>query len=95
MNNKFVLCSIQLNNFIVLDSRKRIKFVIQVCFELSEHNRKREVDGLVSAMNDFDLNMGMILTYDQEEKIEIGSKTIIVKPVWKWLLESEQKHNNY
>jgi len=84
-----------LNNFIVLDSRKIIKFVIQVCFELSEHNRKREVDGLVSAMNDFDLNMGMILTYDQEEKIEIGSKTIIVKPVWKWLLESEQKHNNY
>ena len=82
-------------DFIVLDSRKRIKFVIQVCFELSEHNRKREVDGLVSAMNDFDLNMGMILTYDQEEKIEIGSKTIIVKPVWKWLLESEQKHNNY
>jgi len=77
-------------DFIVLDSRKRIKFVIQVCFELSEHNRKREMDGLVSAMNDFDLNMGMVLTYDQEEKIEIGSKTIIVKPVWKWLLESEQ-----
>jgi len=82
-------------DFIVLDSRKRIEFVIQVCFELSEHNRKREMDGLVSAMNDFDLNMGMILTYDQEEKIEIGSKIIIVKPVWKWLLESEQQHNNY
>jgi hypothetical protein len=31
----------------------------------------------------------------RKKKIEIGSKTIIVKPVWKWLLESEQKHNNY
>jgi hypothetical protein len=30
---------------------------------------------------------GLILTLDQEEEITRENKKIIVKPVWKWLLE--------
>ena len=33
-------------------------------------------------------NIGFILTYDQEEEISYGKKKVIVKPVWKWLIES-------
>jgi hypothetical protein len=28
----------------------------------------------------------MILTYDQETKLRFKGKTILVKPVWRWLL---------
>jgi len=73
-------------DFVLSDSNKRIDSVIQVCFELHEHNRKRELDGLLSAMDFFNLKSGLILTYDQEDTLEIENKTIIIEPVWKWLL---------
>jgi len=69
--------------------RKKNKIVeaMQVCSELNDQNRKREIDGLVEAMEMFDLKEGLILTYDREEEIEIEKgKKIFVKPIWKWLL---------
>ena len=30
---------------------------------------------------------GLILTFDQEDKLELDGLKIIIKPVWKWLLE--------
>jgi len=40
-------------------------------------------------MNEFKLKEGLILTYDQEDELSEGKKKIIVKPVWKWLLEDK------
>jgi len=60
---------------------------IQVCYELTASNRKREVTGLMDAMKKFRLKNGIILTIDQEEKFRIQQRQIIVRPVWKWLLE--------
>ena len=37
--------------------------------------------------NKYKLKKGIILTSDQEEEINEENKKIIVKPVWKWLLE--------
>ncbi len=59
----------------------------QVCFELNDKNKDREVNGLLSAMNFFKLKTGYILTYDQEDELKIDSKVVKIIPVWKWLLE--------
>jgi len=73
-------------DFVVKEKNKVIQ-AIQVTYELNSGNRKREVKGLFEAMDKFKLKEGLILTYNEEEKIEIDKKKIFVKPIWKWLLE--------
>jgi len=71
----------------VIKSGLKITEVIQVCLNLSEPNtKKREVDGLLEAMNKYKLDNGLILTFEQEDKIKISNKEIVIMPVWKWLL---------
>ena len=36
-------------------------------------------------MRKFELREGFILTYNQEDEIDIEDKRIIIKPVWKWI----------
>lgn len=66
---------------------KTIKEAIQVCYELNEENKERELSGLKEAMEKFKLSSGLILTNSQEEEIKIEKKKINIIPVWKWLLE--------
>ena len=73
-------------DFVVRKNTKIIK-AMQVCFNLNEENKNREINGLMDAMEKFNLNEGLILTYNQEDKLQEKGKTLIVKPVWKWLLE--------
>ncbi len=62
-------------------------YAIQVCWELTSRNEKREIAGLSEACNDLGLDSGIILTYDQEEDREHDGLMISVLPVWKWLLK--------
>ena len=55
--------------------------------DLNEENRDREIKGIVTALKTFNLKLGFILTYNQEDEFLIENKKIIIKPVWKWLLE--------
>lgn len=80
----------------VIKKGTKIKEVLQVCYDLNKNNQEREINGIIEAMNKFNLKQGIILTYDQDDEIEIKCKSqgdhpkgrqIIVKPVWKWLLE--------
>ena len=63
-----------------------IRNTIQVCYDLNEDNKKMEMNGLLEAMKKFKLKEGLILTYNQEDKIKIDNRKIIIKPVWKWLM---------
>lgn len=65
-------------------------FAIQVYYELTEENQEREVDGLVEALKKFKLNTGLILTYNQKDKIMKENKKIVLKPVWEWFLETKK-----
>ncbi|MBI4646683.1 MAG: ATP-binding protein [Bacteroidia bacterium] len=76
-------------DFIAVDKDKTIN-MIQVCSELNDRNKKREINGLAEAMNYFKKNEGLILTYDQEEEIVDEDKKINIIPVWKWLLTKNQ-----
>jgi uncharacterized protein len=73
-------------DFIVKDGTN-ISGVIQVCHELNNENTDRETEGLLEAMAGLNLNKGTILTSNQENFRKVGETTIIIKPVWKWLLE--------
>lgn len=69
---------------------KKILGPVQVCYELNEENRDRELNGLLAAMKKFDLKEGLLLTNSQEDEIKVNDKRITVTPVWKWLLEKEE-----
>jgi len=74
----------------VIKEGPKIAQVIQCCYELTKDNKEREITGLTEAMDKFKLKEGFILTYDQEEEINLKGKKVIVKPVWKWLLEKNE-----
>lgn len=62
--------------------------LIQVAYDLdSEKTRRRELDSLERAMKELKLNKSLILTEDTEDEIKIGSKPVVVRPIYKWLLE--------
>jgi len=56
---------------------------IQVCWELNSDNQDREINGLLEAMNSFDLDYGEIITFNSEDLILINGKKINVIPAWK------------
>ena len=73
------------------DSQK-ISAAIQVSVYFgSPAAREREILGLMEALDEYGLEEGLILTMDDEEVLRIegkdGKKTIMVKSVWKWMLE--------
>lgn len=74
-------------DFIIVD-KNQVIMALQVTWEMNETTRKREIGGLLKAISEFDLDEGVIVTYDQEEEIEVDGKNINVVPAWKWLLSS-------
>jgi uncharacterized protein len=74
-------------DFVVKKGKKVIE-AIQVTKTLDNNNEKRELGGLLEAMEKFDLKKGLIITESQEEERKIGGKKISVMPAWKWLLDA-------
>jgi len=73
-------------DFVVKDGLKPIK-LIQVCWNIkNEKTKKREIEGLLSAMEVFNLKEGIILTEDYEEIEKYNQKEIKYIPLWKWLI---------
>ncbi len=73
-------------DFIIKQKEKIIK-AIQVCFDFNDENKDREINGLANAMERFNLNEGLILTYNQDDEFSIKDRKILVKPIWRWLSE--------
>ncbi len=73
-------------DFVVKEKGKVTK-AIQACYELHEDNKRRELDGLVEALEELRLPFGLILTHDQEDNFTIDGKSILVMPAWKWMLK--------
>lgn len=61
------------------------KELIQVTFELSPENEKREVGSLMRASRELGCNNLKVITWDQEEVLERDGKVITIVPLWKWL----------
>jgi len=59
---------------------------IQVCWELTHDNQDREINGLLDAMDFFNQDYGIILTFNSEDIIQTAGKKIDVIPTWKYIL---------
>jgi len=73
----------------IVKKDKRVEMAVQVCYELNSENQKREVNGLMEAMDELDLAEGFIFTSDQKDKLEINGKKINIVPVWEWMMGKE------
>lgn len=81
----------------ILRNGYKVTTAIQVCASLKNNDtRKREIGGLLEALNAYDLDEGFIITEDEEETLEIDfqsrKRKIAVLPCWKWLLSLEVDH---
>lgn len=71
----------------LLENKGQLVAAIQCSCKVSEENRKREISGLVAAMDRWSIDSGTIITYNQEEEIRIqGSRAVQLVPAWKWLI---------
>lgn len=76
-------------DFLIKENNK-ITQAIQVTKSLEqEETRKREIKGLLEAMDEYNLDNGLILTQDEEGEEEINGKKIEILPIWKWILLNE------
>ncbi|MBI2146273.1 ATP-binding protein [Candidatus Woesearchaeota archaeon] len=69
-------------DFIIKEQGKATA-AIQVCTQLNEENKEREIEGLTEAMKKLKIPRGLILTLNQED----SWGNISITPLWKWLRE--------
>ncbi len=63
------------------------ELAIQACYSLSDSETfDREVKALLKLASVVPCKKLMVITRDEEERLETGGKTIEVLPVWKWLV---------
>lgn len=62
------------------------KLLFNVCYQFDDlKTRQRELSGLIEAMAFFNLPESYLLTWDKQEDIRVGDKTILVRPLWQFL----------
>lgn len=69
----------------VLFEKGKCKELIQVCLDMNIDNEKREIDGLLEAMNFFDINVGTIVTIAQNDYLMKDGKTINIVSAYNFL----------
>ncbi|MFB6175524.1 MAG: ATP-binding protein [Candidatus Nanohalobium sp.] len=77
-------------DFIIQEGNK-VEKAVQVTESLTQNNKNREINGLIEALKNFDLEKGLILTEDTQKTLEEEGKTIEIKPVWYWQLEQNSQ----
>ncbi|MFH1638500.1 MAG: ATP-binding protein [Candidatus Woesearchaeota archaeon] len=64
-----------------------VKKLINVCYDISKaETKKREISGLLAAMEEFRLKEGTIITENYEAQEVVEKKKVIYVPLWKYLL---------
>ena len=71
----------------VVKEQDKITHAIQVCLELNAENMAREVNGLIEALQFFNLETGYIITINQEDELIKDGKKVLLIPAWKWTVE--------
>ncbi len=72
----------------IVPTRGRPHVLVQVCESLADpQTRKRETGALSEAMADLGLNIGTIVTRNEDERIRARTGTIDVVPAWRFLLD--------
>lgn len=65
----------------------KIETLIQVCYDLQNiKTYKRELSALIEASGELNCKNLLLLTWDDENMVEENNFSIVIQPVWKWLL---------
>ncbi|MES2545356.1 MAG: ATP-binding protein [Bacteroidota bacterium] len=72
----------------VLFEKEKCTTAIQVCYEINEDNKTRELNGLLEAMQFFDLKEGIIITQNQKDTLQMEDKTILMIPAFDYFYKS-------
>ena len=69
----------------IVNEQNKITQAIQVTYDMSNiDTKKREIKGLLNACKNFNLDSGIIITYDNEDEYIENDITIKVVPFYKW-----------
>jgi len=80
----------------VLHQEKKVTCLIQVSWSIADPDtRKREVKALVTASKQLRCKDLFIITYEEEESLEVEDMKIEVIPIWKWLLKSYSTESSF
>jgi uncharacterized protein len=71
----------------IIKEKGKITQAFQVCYELNEESKDREISGLAEALEEFNIKEGIILTLGQSDELLVKNKKIVVVPAWKWMAE--------
>jgi len=72
-------------DFVLKGDRRPVQ-AIQVCWEVTQQNARRELAGLAEARRTLGVERGLILTYTQRGEHRVDGWEIPLLPVWEWLL---------
>ena len=71
----------------VIKKGQKIERAIQVCWSFDDaKTKKREIEGLAKAMDEFGLEKGFVITGEFEGEDVMDGRKIVYVPLWKWLL---------
>jgi predicted AAA+ superfamily ATPase len=68
----------------VIFVRGKLKWLYQVCWQLDQNNTDRELNGLLEAMDFFNIQTAEIITFNQSDRFDMRGKTIVVTPFHEW-----------
>jgi len=75
----------------IIRENNNVTAAIQVCYSLaSEETKKREVQGLLEALNAYNLQEGIIITMNEDYEYVENTKKIKVLPAWKWAFKGRR-----
>ena len=76
-------------DFVVREGMRIMKAYQVTIVMNDEKTRKREIEGLMEAMNASGLAEGSILTTEEKEEFAIDGKKVHVLPTWEWMLREK------
>jgi len=69
----------------IVKEKEKITQAIQVCYDINDYNKDREINGLINALETLKLKTGIIITMSQTEELKIRNKTIHVISLLNWI----------
>jgi len=72
----------------IVPERGHVRVLVQVCESLrNPQTREREISALTEAMRELECQNGIIVTAEEEERLDSVGGTIRIIPAWRFLLE--------
>ena len=70
----------------IIEDKTGENLAVQVTWELGEHNKGREIKGLVKTCEKLDIKDAEIITFAQEDSYKKNNIKVNTIPFWKWIL---------